>query len=554
MSDAIWQSCCEVVDQPSYTCSEMSIGGIYRVDTKPVRAVVREKLFQFAQIERVAHRVFRAASYTDPIDCECCNGQRRIRHAPASDPHRDIFRADPEGPAGRVSLVFVDETSMGGQRRRVRGASALFQIARCGTDNKRHIHELARNKTGILQSPDADGEVDAFLDQCNARVAETQVNFDFGMLRHEGTEGAGQMQGAISSGGRHADRAGQRGLSVLYRRFKLVELGQEWATPLQVSAADIGQADAARCARQQLYREPGFKGLHVFADEAVREAQLPCRCSKGCLVRDRNKGMHHVNSVHGSTFANILFLMFPIIGGLSSIWIVAIFSFVRIETIVFDRKLDPNPNRNFEMTNAIRIHRHALSGHSHRVELLANLAGINHDLVDVDLLNGEHKKEPFLSLNPFGQVPVIEDGETVLSDSNAILVYLARKYAPTWLPVGPEAEAEVQKFLSLAAGDIAYGPAAARLITVFGAGLDAERAATVASTVLGRIEAHLEGRDWLVGTAPSIADIAIYSYTAHAPEGNVSLADYPNIRNWIAQVEGLPGFVGMSVTPVGLAA
>jgi glutathione S-transferase len=206
------------------------------------------------------------------------------------------------------------------------------------------------------------------------------------------------------------------------------------------------------------------------------------------------------------------------------------------------------------MSNAIRIHRHPLSGHSHRVQLLASLAGINHELVDVDLMQGAHKKEPFTRLNPFGQVPVIEDGDIVVSDSNAILVYLARKYAPSWLPQDAVAEAEVQKFLSIAAGEIAYGPAAARLITVFGASLDPEFCATVSATVLGKLEAHLDGREWLVGSTPTIADIAIYSYTAHAPEGNISLDAYPNVRALLARIEALSGFVPMAATPIGLAA
>lgn len=206
------------------------------------------------------------------------------------------------------------------------------------------------------------------------------------------------------------------------------------------------------------------------------------------------------------------------------------------------------------MSNAIRIHRHPLSGHSHRVQLFASLAGINHALVEVDLLAGEHKKEPFLSLNPAGQVPVIEDGETVISDSNAILVYLARRYAPNWLPESAEASAEVQKFLSLAAGDIASGPATARLITVFGADLDADAAKRLAARAFDRLEAHLEGREFLVGDGPTIADVAIYSYTAHAPEGNVSLSPYPNIRRLLSKIESLKGFVPMTKTEIGLAA
>lgn len=206
------------------------------------------------------------------------------------------------------------------------------------------------------------------------------------------------------------------------------------------------------------------------------------------------------------------------------------------------------------MSNAIRIHSFPLSGHAHRVELFAGLAGIAHEVINVDLAAGAHKQPTFLDLNPAGQVPVIEDGDTVVTDSNAILVYLARKYAPSFLPSDPKLEAEVQKFLTLAAGEIAFGPAAARLITVFGAPFDPEFCKATATRVFGKLEAHLEGRDFLVGGTPTIADVAIYSYTAHAPEGNVSLTPYPNIRRFLSNVEALDGFVPMQKTEVGLAA
>lgn len=206
------------------------------------------------------------------------------------------------------------------------------------------------------------------------------------------------------------------------------------------------------------------------------------------------------------------------------------------------------------MSNAIRIHGFPLSGHSHRVVLFASLAGINHEVLTVDLANGAHKKDDFLAKNPFGQVPVIEDGETVISDSNAILVYLARKYAPSYIPTDPVEEAAVQKFLTLAAGELAFGPAAARLINVFKAPLDVDFTHATAAKVLGKIEAHLEGRDYLVGETPTIADVAIYSYTAHAPEGDVSLEPYPNVRRLLTNIEALDGFVPMQTTPVGLLA
>jgi glutathione S-transferase len=204
----------------------------------------------------------------------------------------------------------------------------------------------------------------------------------------------------------------------------------------------------------------------------------------------------------------------------------------------------------------IRLYRHALSGHSHRVQLLLSLLNLDAKLVDVDLAAGEHKQAEFLARNRFGQVPVLEDGDTVIADSNAILVYLAEQYddANTWLPADPVAAAEVQRFLSAAAGHVAYGPAAARLVNVFGAALDHKRAIEIAHNLLVLLETHLSGRDWLVGSNPTIADVANYAYIAHAPEGDVSLDNYPNVMAWLGRIAALPGFVPMQATAVGLAA
>ncbi|MGH1352939.1 MAG: glutathione S-transferase family protein [Methyloligellaceae bacterium] len=204
------------------------------------------------------------------------------------------------------------------------------------------------------------------------------------------------------------------------------------------------------------------------------------------------------------------------------------------------------------MGSSIRIHGFPLSGHAHRVHLFASIAGIDHEVINVDLPAGEHKQAPFLALNPSGQVPVIEDGDAVVSDSNAILVYLARKYAPSFIPNDPFLEAEVQKFLTLAAGEIAFGPAAARLITVFKAPLNPEFAKATAKSVFTKIEAHMGDREFLVGDSATIADIAVYTYTAHAPEGGISLDPYPNIRRLLKNIESLDGFVPMSATKAGL--
>lgn len=206
------------------------------------------------------------------------------------------------------------------------------------------------------------------------------------------------------------------------------------------------------------------------------------------------------------------------------------------------------------MSQKIRIYSFPLSGHAHRVVLFASLAGISHKTIDVDLPNGEHLKAPFKDLNAFSQVPVIEDGDVVIADSNAILVYLARRYAPQYLPTDPILEAQVQRFLSIASGELVYGPAAARLITVFGAEIDTEYVQLVSKRALSRLELSLVDRDFLVSDQVTIADVANYTYVAHAPEGNVDLTPYPNIRRWLNNVESLPNFVAMQTTAVGLVA
>lgn len=203
--------------------------------------------------------------------------------------------------------------------------------------------------------------------------------------------------------------------------------------------------------------------------------------------------------------------------------------------------------------SAVKLYRHPLSGHSHRAELMLSLLDVPTELVFVDLMKGAHKTPEFLALNRFGQVPVIDDNGTVLADSNGILVYLASKYGNgQWLPSDPVEQAKVQRWLSVAAGQISSGPATARLITVFGAGYDAADAIKRSHALLQVMEDELANSAFLAGDKATVADVAAYTYVAHAPEGNVSLEDYPNVRAWLARVEALPKFVGMQRTAVGL--
>jgi glutathione S-transferase len=205
---------------------------------------------------------------------------------------------------------------------------------------------------------------------------------------------------------------------------------------------------------------------------------------------------------------------------------------------------------------SITLYRHAVSGHSHRVQLALSLLGLPHQLVDVDLMKAAHKTPEFLKMNPFGQVPVLDDGGVILFDSNAILVYLANRYDTDrqWLPRDAKGQADVQVWLSVAAGLIAFGPSAARLINLFGAKYNPDEVVGRAHGLLKLVDAQLATRRFLVGDTPTLADIANYSYLAAAPEGNVDLAAYANVRAWLARIEALPGFVPFARNAVGLAA
>lgn len=203
----------------------------------------------------------------------------------------------------------------------------------------------------------------------------------------------------------------------------------------------------------------------------------------------------------------------------------------------------------------MKLYSHPISGHSHRARLFLSLIGVKHELIHVDLPTGAQKNPDFLKLNPFGQVPVLDDGGVIVSDSNAILVYVAKKLGKTeWLPDDPQGAAAVQRWLSVAAGELHRGPARARLKVLFKLPDDAVELIKNAHSVLKLIDDALNGREWLVGSRPTVADVALYSYIFSAPEGNVDLSTYTNINAWMRRIEALPGFVAFDVNKVGLAA
>lgn len=188
-----------------------------------------------------------------------------------------------------------------------------------------------------------------------------------------------------------------------------------------------------------------------------------------------------------------------------------------------------------------------LSGNAYKIRLFCSLLGLHCESVPVDLTKLEHKREAFLALNPRGQVPVLDDAGTVVWDSMAILVYLARKYGgERWLPTEAETMARVMQWLALSENEILYGLARARAVTKFNRPWDLAQCQDLGRSGLGVMENHLEKNRWLAADHPTIADIACYPYVALAPEGGVVLDEFPHIGQWIARIRSLPGYVGMS--------
>lgn len=196
----------------------------------------------------------------------------------------------------------------------------------------------------------------------------------------------------------------------------------------------------------------------------------------------------------------------------------------------------------------IKIYDAPKSGHCHRVRLAASLMRVPYTIVPISGFEGERKGTAFLAINPLGQIPVIEDGDTVLRDSNAIIIYLAEKYAPDtdWIPDDVVARARMHEWLAVAAGAMYRGPNMARLIKLFGKPADYAEAAAVSDVLFNMMDKHLQRGEWLVGDQPTLADIACYSYIAVANEGDLDITPFSSIRKWLTAVEGLDRFVPMT--------
>ncbi|WBW75548.1 gstA [Schizosaccharomyces osmophilus] len=198
------------------------------------------------------------------------------------------------------------------------------------------------------------------------------------------------------------------------------------------------------------------------------------------------------------------------------------------------------------MSERMKLYGFEFSGHVHRVRLLLSFLKIPFEWIIIQ--PADLNSEEIRRLNSWKQVPILVDGDTVISDSNAIMVYLVKKYGDEdfWLLKDPLASSWVQRWFSYATGELRYGPSLARKIYLYKTNEDTEVPKQIAAKLFDFMNNYLEGKEYLVGDHITLADFAMYSYTSHAPEGYISLRPYPNVLTWLTRIESLPEYVPLN--------
>ena len=192
------------------------------------------------------------------------------------------------------------------------------------------------------------------------------------------------------------------------------------------------------------------------------------------------------------------------------------------------------------------------SGNCHKVELFLSILGVPYRTATHDYTPADLKSQAFRAKNPRGQVPVLEIGDNVIWDSQAILVYLARAHGGEgWLPSDAAAMAEVMQWLALSANEHLFGLAQVRIMRRYRHGNEPlvltvlERALALAARGLETMERRLARAPWLALDRPTIAEMACFTYPALHREVEIDLAPYPATRAWLGRVRALPGFKTM---------
>ncbi len=188
-----------------------------------------------------------------------------------------------------------------------------------------------------------------------------------------------------------------------------------------------------------------------------------------------------------------------------------------------------------------------VSGNCYKVRLLLAHLGLPYERRTVDVVDRSNRPKLLGSLNPALHVPtlVLDDGMPI-AESGAILWYLGE--GTGFVPADRYERAQVLQWMFFEQYDHEPAIAVVRFWLAYSGRPEAfadrlEERTAAGHRALAAMEKHLDGRKFLVGYEPSLADVALYAYTHVAPEGGFDLASYPAVREWLGRVASMPGHV-----------
>jgi glutathione S-transferase len=188
-----------------------------------------------------------------------------------------------------------------------------------------------------------------------------------------------------------------------------------------------------------------------------------------------------------------------------------------------------------------------VSGNCYKVRLLLAHLGLAFERQTLDVVDRSNRPDVLGGLNPALRVPtiVLDDGRS-LGESGAILWYFGE--GTSFVPEDRYERAQVLQWMFFEQYDHEPAIAVVRFWVAYSGRPEAfadriEERAAAGYRALGAMEGHLEGREFLVGGGPTLADIALYGYTHVAEEGGFSLAAYPAVRAWLGRVAALRGHI-----------
>jgi len=194
----------------------------------------------------------------------------------------------------------------------------------------------------------------------------------------------------------------------------------------------------------------------------------------------------------------------------------------------------------------IKLYCFGESGNAYKAALALELSGLDWEPAYVDFFGGETRSDAFRKLNPMGEVPVLVDGDTTLTQSGVMQMYVTEKTG-RFGGTTPQEAREVMRWMLWDNHKLSGQAGMTRFLMNFLP--EAKRPEGVIPFLQGRLKAaygvldtHLEGRDWIVGQDLTHADLCCCGYLFYPEPFGFTHADWPNIDRWLSNIQGLPGW------------